>query len=64
MNGQIHFVYISRRFVSFYYELRAQKMDFPDTEDENPSKKKAEVSTNPDVASSQQEADDLAKGKV
>ena len=63
------FIYISnayyfttRRFVSFYYDLRAEGLEFPNTEDDTPTKKKIEMSTNPDEVSSQQEADDIAKG--
>ena len=48
--------------MSFYYDLRAQGFDFPDTEEDDAGKKKTEVSNHPDAASSQQEADDLAKG--
>ncbi|CAK8671859.1 unnamed protein product [Clavelina lepadiformis] len=49
-------------FVSFYYDLRGEKMEFPDAEDDVPeSKNKAVVSKDPNVVSSQQEADDIAK---
>ena len=51
--------------MSFYYDLRGEKMEFPDAEDDVPeSKNKAVVSKDPNVVSSQQEADDIAKGVI
>lgn len=56
---------IFRHFVSFYYSLRGDGMDFPEEDEDDPSKakKKEPVSTDPNTVSSQQEADDIAKGK-
>lgn len=51
-------------FVSFYYFQRGEGIEFPDADesDNGPKKKKTEqVSKDPNVVSSQQEADDIAK---
>jgi signal transducing adaptor molecule len=51
-------------FVSFYYFQRGEGIEFPDTDESESGtkKKKAEtVSKDPNVVSSQQEADDIAK---
>jgi len=51
-------------FVSFYYFQRGEGIEFPDSDesDTGPKKKKTEqVSKDPNVVSSQQEADDIAK---
>nr|CAB3266633.1 signal transducing adapter molecule 1-like [Phallusia mammillata] len=50
-------------FVSFYYSLRGDGMEFPEDDDTDPSKSKRKepVSTDPNSVSSQQEADDIAK---
>lgn len=51
-------------FVSIYYYLRGEGMDFPEEDESDPeSKKKKTTSTvnNPDAVASQQEADDIAK---
>ena len=54
-----------RYFVSFYYFQRGEGIEFPDSdESESGSKKKKPETTSkdPNVVSSQQEADDIAKG--
>uniref|UniRef100_H2ZH92 VHS domain-containing protein n=1 Tax=Ciona savignyi TaxID=51511 RepID=H2ZH92_CIOSA len=49
-------------FVSFYYRHRGEGIQFPDTEDDSATSTKNEpVSSDPNVVSSQQEEDDIAK---
>ena len=57
--------YAYSHFVSIYYYLRGEGMQFPEEDESDPQARKtsqAPVSTNPDAVSSQQEADDIAKG--
>ena len=54
---------IHRHFVSIYYYLRGEGIDFPETDEyDTPKKPSQPLTTNPDAVSSQQEADDIAKG--
>lgn len=49
-------------FVSIYYYLRGEGIDFPETDEyDTPKKPSQPLTTNPDAVSSQQEADDIAK---
>ena len=53
--------------MSFYYFQRGEGIEFPDSDesDTGTKKKKTEqVSKDPNVVSSQQEADDIAKGII
>ncbi|XP_039267687.2 signal transducing adapter molecule 2-like isoform X1 [Styela clava] len=49
------------RLTSFYHFMRSEGTEFPTPEELNPKKKAAPVSKDPNVVSSQQEADDIAK---
>lgn len=42
--------------------MKSEGLDFPDTEDDKPSKRQVETTSNPDAVSSAQEAEDIAKG--
>lgn len=50
------------KLTSFYHFMRSEGVEFPTPDDVNPKKTAAPVSKDPNVVSSQQEAEDIAKG--